>query len=150
METREFNNYTVTEHGEVYNTKTKRQIKPYTHHKWNYLIICLRIEKKQKNIPVHRLVAQLFIPNPNNLPEVNHLDGIKHNNAVANLEWCDKSRNIKHAYQTGLMDPKLTPEQVYEIKYVHTQLGQRTLAKMYLVGRQAIQNIRSGKTWTHI
>ena len=51
---------------------------------------------------IHVIVAEAFIPNPNNFPQVNHLNGIKHDNRVCNLEWCNNSMNQLHAYKTGL------------------------------------------------
>ena len=54
---------------------------------------------------VHRLVAECYLNNPENLPEINHKDGNKANNAVDNLEWCNRSQNQRHAYKTGLIKP---------------------------------------------
>lgn len=54
---------------------------------------------------VHRLVAECFLSNPESLPEINHKDGNKANNAVDNLEWCNRSQNQRHAYKTGLKKP---------------------------------------------
>lgn len=71
-----------------------------THH--GYYNVGLSVQSKRFNYLVHRLVAKAFIPNPNNLPEVNHLDGNKLNNDVSNLSWCSSSENIAHAYAIGL------------------------------------------------
>lgn len=60
--------------------------------------------RKGKDYKIHRLVAQTFIPNPDDLPQVNHIDGNKMNNCVDNLEWCSQSHNIKHAYDNGLIN----------------------------------------------
>lgn len=62
----------------------------------------MNIDGKPKSYLVHRLVAKLFIPNPDNKPDVNHKNGDKHDNSVKNLEWCTKSENEKHAWKNGL------------------------------------------------
>lgn len=64
----------------------------------NYLTIILQKSgMKSRSTRIHRLVAEAFIPNPYNLPEVNHIDGNKQNNAVSNLEWCTRKHNAAHA-----------------------------------------------------
>lgn len=63
---------------------------------YGYLVVELRENGKRKHLRVHRLVAQAFIPNTGNLPEVNHRDENKHNNAAENLEWCDSSYNKRY------------------------------------------------------
>lgn len=67
-----------------------------------YLRLGLSGNGKVRYDSVHRLVAEAFIPNPKNLPEVNHIDGNKLNNRVENLEWVTKGENQVHAYKTGL------------------------------------------------
>lgn len=73
-----------------------------------YLIVCLSKNGERKNHYVHRLVAQAFLPNPKNLPEINHKDENKQNNCVDNLEWCDRQYNIDYskAKQVGQYDLK--------------------------------------------
>ena len=61
-----------------------------------YKKVCLSKDKKKKTMSVHRIVANVFIPNPNNLPQVNHKDENKYNNCVDNLEWCTHKYNMNH------------------------------------------------------
>lgn len=69
----------------------------------DYFRLDLRNKGFKKSLHIHRLVAQAFIPNPNNLPEVNHKDGDKQNNHKDNLEWCTHSDNLKHAMVNRLI-----------------------------------------------
>ena len=73
-----------------------------------YVKVCLNKNNKRRKFSVHRLVAEAFIPNPNNYPEVNHIDEVKTNNKVSNLEWCTSEYNksygtrAERSYQTNL------------------------------------------------
>ena len=67
-----------------------------------YLMVCLCKNSKPKNYRNHRLVAQAFIPNPLNKPQINHINGIRNDNRIENLEWCTGSENMIHAFKTGL------------------------------------------------
>ena len=82
-------------------TKTIRTMRQYVT-KTGYLALRLCKDGKTKLWKTHRLVAEAFLENQMAFPFVNHLDGNKLNNCVSNLEWCTASRNIKHAYDTGL------------------------------------------------
>lgn len=69
-----------------------------------YLRVRIYLNGVRKTCKVHRLVAEAFLPNPANLPQVNHLDGDKRNNDVGNLEWTTARDNVAHAYRNGLKE----------------------------------------------
>lgn len=97
--------YQVTTEGEVISPNgLKTQEKSYN----GYLRVSLWNKGKGKHHLVHRLVAEAFIPNPDNLPMVNHIDGNKRNNNVSNLEWCNLSQNMIHAHRNGLITVRTT------------------------------------------
>ena len=68
-----------------------------------YRYVTISVSKKRNNHYVHRLVAEFFLPNPKNLPVVNHINGNKADNRVENLEWCTQADNLAHAVATGLI-----------------------------------------------
>lgn len=80
-------------------------LKPYINLR-GYYSVCLVKHNKPKTYRLHRIVAQAFIPNPDNKPQVNHIDGDKSNNKAENLEWCTQSENMKHAFRIGLCNNK--------------------------------------------
>lgn len=87
----------------AYNHFTKERIMTPIITKKGYLQIRIRANCKAKGFKIHRLVAEAFIPNPNGLPQVNHIDGNKQNNCVDNLEWCTCKENMQHAVTHGLL-----------------------------------------------
>ena len=95
--------YFVSRSGDVisrYKHK-ERHLKVFTTDK-GYVYVKLWINNKTRAAFIHRLVATAYIPNPDNKPEVNHIDGVKANNSVSNLEWCTRQENKQHANRTGL------------------------------------------------
>lgn len=132
------------------------------HDKDGYLIFSYwdRVDKRQRNLRVHRLVAETFIPNPENHPVINHKDGNKENNSSHNLEWCTISHNTKHAYDTGLAKPltcqdsphtSLTNEDVHNICR-DIELGMRNvdIRKKHGISKAVLDHIRYGNTWSDI
>jgi len=87
-----FDKYIIYSDGQIWSIKRKKFLKASVHHT-GYTRIC--INKKDKFI--HRLVAEAFIPNPNNLPMVNHINEIKSDNRIENLEWCNNRYNITYS-----------------------------------------------------
>lgn len=102
-----YGGYLVTPDGTVYSKGDGKPLKQYKTEK-GYAVVYLCIRGKTVARKVHRLVAELFVPNPEGKPEINHIDGDKMNNRASNLEWSTRSENIKHAYQMGLRQPNNT------------------------------------------
>lgn len=103
-----------------------------------------RIRKPHK---ISRLVAKAFIPNPENKPQVNHINGVKTDDRVENLEWCTSWENTSHACRTGLMLMKLTSEEVREIRA--SKETPKILAKKYKVSPRHIGRIKRRERRIH-
>ena len=94
-------NYSISEDGQVRNDKTGRILSNSLQNGYYSIRLSIR-PNVGKHFRINRLVAQAFIPNPDNKPFVNHIDGDKTNNNISNLDWVSPSENSFHAYQTGL------------------------------------------------
>ena len=101
--------YQVSDKGRVKSLKQgKEKILKPRKDKDGYLYVCLCKNGEVKTCKIHRLVGQSFIPNPNNLPEINHRDEVKTNNSVENLEWCSSKYNMNYGTRVQRQSKKLT------------------------------------------
>ena len=88
--------YAATEDGRIWSYRSKKFLKP-SKDRYSYLYVNLYKDGVRKTYRIHRLIAQTYLPNQNNLPQVNHKDENKANNALSNLEWCTAAYNINYS-----------------------------------------------------
>lgn len=147
----------VNTDGEFITTKTGKP--RYTKKANNgYIEVRHTVDRHTKGYSAHRLIALTFLPNPHNLPCVNHKDGDKHNNALSNLEWTTFKDNTYHAYRSGLQSlDKLnrpSPEIIRTIRseYVPNSFsnGIPALVKKYGISKSAIFRIVNGMTYKDV
>lgn len=160
-ELKEFENYYVTENGEVYSYKgvKPRKMKLKTRAD-GYIEVTLRKNKKPVSIMVHRLVAMTYLDNVENKPCVNHKDGVKSNNHFSNLEWCTYKENTEHAFETGLItrigegsDFCTTTENQVRLcceLLQNTSLYVTEIAERVGVGKDVVSKIKRKESWTHV
>lgn len=158
-----FTKYLVTSEGQIFSIKksgTLRKMKP-ARVGTGYYTVNISINKVNKKYLVHRLVALVFIPNPENKKQVNHKDGDKSNNILENLEWNTPKENIIHSYVTGLHkvgfgeesnNPKITKKkakQIYELLETN-EFTLDEIAEVTETTRSIVYNIKHKLAWIDI
>ena len=134
------------------NTRRTSILKPATDKK-GYLRVGLQIDGKLCTKKVHRLIAEAFIPNPENKPQVNHKNSVKSDNRVDNLEWVTNKENVIHAVLSGNCNyVRLNPVKIKEIRklYLSGDYTQKEIGLKYGVIRQHISDIVNLKKWKHV
>ena len=156
----ELSTYYISKDAKIYNTKTSRWIKgrmaPNGY--WDFI---LNHGGKQHSFRAHRLVAEYFIPNPENKKQVNHIDGNKLNNNLNNLEWITNEDNMKHAvknnliaHQIGESNPcnKLSEQTVLEIidHLLNKDMSVSDMAEIYNCSKSTIYAIKGKRNWRYL
>ena len=152
-------NYEVNELGEVRNIRTKYKLKLQMNRN-GYLEAHIYFKAKNRPLLVNRLVAKAFIPNPLNKEEVNHIDGIKINNHITNLEWCTREENMQHSWRIGLRhkmlgydnpSTKIRKWQVHNIcKFLEKGIFPKEISEKTGISVDIIKSIKYKQSWVDI
>lgn len=149
--------YKISNLGRVFSYRNDKCLVPRPSKK-GYLRVGLWKFGDGKDYYVHRLVAEYFISNENLTKEINHKDGDKSNNNYLNLEWVNHLDNMRHGYETGLINQtgsnhsqaKLSENKVKEIKRLFITYNDTEISKLFGVCRKQINHIRHGRSWVHV
>jgi len=144
--------YSVTYEGRVWSYRSNKFMAPRKIGR-GYYGVSLVNEFGDKHFLIHRLMALTFIPNPEDKPTVNHIDGDKTNNCIVNLEWATYEENNKHAIYNNLRDKILDTDKVHEIcKYLQDNVGcfVKDVCKKFDASWDQVGDIRKRVTWTEI
>ena len=151
--------YEISSEGLIRNKKTKH-VKSTRLSRAGYPRVTLY--PSGKTYTVHRLIAEQFIANPNKHPFINHINGVKKDNSIDNLEWCTAKHNTKHAIESGLMQTvdwsgeknpasKLDRWLVKSIRKGYlSSFSVKQISNMLGLGEEAIRKARNLESWTHI
>lgn len=146
--------FQISNHGRFYQKRSKRILKTSLSNGYNS--ISTQVNGNRVYFKIHRVVAETFIPNPENKEFVNHIDCDKKHNHVKNLEWMTCSENTQHAYDNGLLVPKrgcehnnskFDKKQLCFIKENYGKISVRKMAKMLDCGSTTVYNAYHGLTY---
>lgn len=150
-----YENYEIDEYGNIFNSNGIKMHQFLTYK--NYMQISLCKNGKNKTYAVHRLLGLAYIDNPDNKPEINHIDGNRVNNIVENLEWVTHAENMQHSYRVnrrtncGENNPNaiLTEEKVATIRSLFEidKISRKELAIMFNINYQTVAKIIRNELW---
>jgi hypothetical protein len=159
------NKYQISNYGRIKSLKNlhrtyREKILKNLENPQGYYFVILYFGKIQKTKLVSRLVAQAFIPNPENKPQVNHIDGNKKNNYISNLEWVTAFENRNHAYKIGLINnsgekngnSKFNNKEILLIRetYKNNNYTYKKIAEIFNISNSHAWNIINKKMWIYI
>ena len=155
------NLYLLYPNGKIWSARLNKFFVGYVG-KRGYRYTLLRDENRVLKIhKIHRLIAETFIPNPLNLPQVNHKNGVKDDNSIENLEWVTAQQNSIHAYKNGLShgrpgekhhNARLTLEnvkQIFRLRKIE-KVSEKFIAKQFGVSQHHICDILNGRKWANV
>jgi hypothetical protein len=157
---RDYVAYSVMESGEIINKNTGKALRPQVNN-CGYARVNMCKDGKKPRFFIHRIVAECYIPNPHNLPQVNHKDGNKSNNAASNLEWCTSSENHRHSFANlGRKPTRVCGERsgAFKISLLKIEEARqrkssgeliKNIAKDYGIHRKYLGALLSGKACRH-
>lgn len=156
MISKDLGKHIVYSDGNVWSKKLNRFLKIALNER-GYLYVSIQ---KHKHKSHHRLLAECFIPNPNNYDQINHINGVRDDNRLENLEWCNSRHNQLHAYKTGLHKPmigeinhraKLSNVDVLIIRdCIAKGFKGIEIAKYFGVKPSTISMLKRGQNWAKI
>lgn len=153
-----YENFSITEHGEIKNLRTNHIYKNSINKSGYYNVyLPLGTRGKVKAVRVHKAVAETYIPNPNNLPFVHHKDENKENPDYCNLEWVTAQKNTQYHLNELKKDTeyynnrKLSAEDIKQIKtYINSKMSYKKVAEMFNVSTTTIHNLLNGKYYQEV
>lgn len=135
--------YRIENYSKYKRKRNGKILRQNTTRAYNYVILCKN--NKTKTFRTHRLVAETFLPNSNNYPVINHIDGNKQNNRIENLEWCTYKYNIEEAYRLGLSKTKKINQYDLKGNYIKTWNSIINASKTLKIDTSAITKCCRGK-----
>lgn len=144
--------YAVTKGGDIWSYRSNRFLKKSKDTDGYNVVGLTDSLGNLKTCKVHRLVALTYISNPTHKPQINHINGIKTDNRIDNLEWCSSAENIIHARLTGLIstinpNAKINKSDAITILNLKGLMTQKEIASMFNIGRSQVANIHCHISW---